>query len=190
MVDFVGSNLLSGVTGMLGLRQSYKVFMMNTPSLSLIPGLSVKSASATHQADIPRHPTEDGSYLTDHKIIQPRIVQVEAYCINQDSYNLAVQTFMDRTNLYGVQIKEVLVENCTFGELVPVRDAKVLNAIPISFTMYEILQTVTGSQMDKDNVKEPRDASTINRGQTQTALPPADQARTDVASGVGNINTR
>lgn len=187
MVAFVGQNLLSGISARFGVRQSYKVYDMRSPVLSLVPGLYVKNATASHQADVPRHPVEDGSFISDHKIIQPRIVQVEGFCINQNSYNLMVQTFSDRQNLFGIQVKEILVENCTFGEFVPVRDSKVLNAIPVSFTMYEILQVAVAGQMDVDSVKEPRDASTVSRGQTQTALPPADQGRTDVASGIGNL---
>lgn len=187
MVAFVGQNLLSGIAAKFGVRQSYKVYDMSNPVLSVLPGLFVKNATIPHQADVPRHPVEDGSYISDHKIIQPRIVQVEGFCINQDAYNLILQVFSDRRNLFGIQIKEILVENCTFGELIPVRDSKVLNAIPISFTMYEILQAMVSGQMDASSVKSPRDATTIKRGQTQTALPPADQGRTDVASGIGNL---
>lgn len=187
MVAFVGQNLLSGIAARFGVRQAYKVYDMKAPVLSLVPGLYVKNAVVPHQADIPRHPVEDGSFISDHKIIQPRVVQIEGFCINQDSYNLMVQTFSDRTNLFGVQVKEILVENCTFGEFVPTRDSKVLNAIPVSFTMYEILQVAVAGQMDASSVKAPRDASTIKRGQTQTALPPADQGRSDVASGIGNL---
>jgi len=178
---FVGSTLGAALTN----RKAYKIYDMRTTSISEVIGLKIKSAQATNQADIPQHPTENGDFLVDHKIIQPRTVQVEGFCIDQDSYSKIQQIFNDRKNLYGIQIKEIIVENCTFGEFVPVRDSKVLNAIPISFTMHEILQAASSTGMSKDKVKSPGDADTVKRGQTQTAMPPADQARTMMASGVG-----
>jgi hypothetical protein len=177
---FVGSSLLSALTG----RSSYKIYNALSPVLSEVPGLKIKSASAANQADMPQHPTEDGVFLADHKIILPRVIQVEGFCINHDTYNKMQQLFNDRTNLFGIQIKEVIVENCSFGEFVPVRDSKVLNAIPVSFTLHEILQSSAKSGMSKNKVKSPNDADTVKRGQTQTAMPPADQARVMIASGI------
>jgi len=177
----VGSTLGAALTN----RKAYKIYDMLSPSLSEVIGLKIKSAQATHQADTPQHPTENGDFLTDHKIIMPRTVQVEGFCIDQDSYSKMQQLFNDRKNLYGIQIKEIIVENCTFGEFIPVRDSKVLNAIPVSFTMHEITQAASSTTMTQDKVKSPSDASTVKRGQTQTAMPPADQARTMMASGVG-----
>lgn len=179
---FVGSSLLAGLTN----RQSYKIYDMKSSILSIVPGLKIKSAQLTNQADTPQHPTEDGVYLVDHKIILPKSIQVEAFCINQDTYNKVQQIFGDRTNLFGIQVKEILVENCTFGEFTPVRDSKVLNAIPVSFTMHEILQSTASNGLSKSKVKSPSDADTVKRGQTQTAMPPADQARVMAASGIGN----
>lgn len=176
----------SGVfDAVFGRRESYKVYLMDSPTLSMIPGFKIKNAQIAHVAQIARHPTEDGKEVVDHKIIDPRVVQVDGYCADKGTYAMILQMFEDRRNLYGIQVKEMLVENCVFGEFVPSRDSKVLSAIPVSFTMNELLEVPGTTGLESSSVKEPRDASTINRGFVPGATPNAESGNSMISSNVG-----
>lgn len=182
MVQFAGSELLKSI---IRTKEPYKIYLMGSSSLSLVPGLKVKTASVSHTASVARHPTEDGKEVVDHKVIEARAVQVEGFCADKDAYSSIQLLFSDRKNLYAIQVKELLVENVVFEEFTPSRDPKVLSAIPVSFTMVEVLQTAGTTGLEKDSVKEPRDASTINKGTTSTAQAPADLSRNNEASAIG-----
>lgn len=153
--------------------------------MSLVPGLKVKNISVNHSADIAKHPTEMSMEVVDHKVITPKTVQVEGFCEDRGAYNRMVECFTDRVDLFGVQVKELLIENLVFGEFTPVRESKVLSAIPVSFTMHEIMEVVGTTGLESAAVQNPRDADTIKRGNVQgTAMPPADQATNMIASGI------
>lgn len=167
-------------------KKPYSIYLMDAPVIPLFPGLKIKSAEENNSASIAQHPTEDGSLLTEHKIIMPRQINIEAYCADRATYALLKIAFADRKKMYGVRIKEVLVNNCVMSDMRVMRDGKVLSAIPVVITFTEVIKIAVSATKSKEDVKNQSDSSTSATGQVSGAAPPPSTQRDQHAAGIGS----
>lgn len=133
-------------------------------------------AIVKESAKIMEHPLETGATIIDHSITLP--VEIELSMIPTrgeyvDVYNRIRQAFKNR-ELFAVQTKTGLYENQLISDLPHDEDPELFDTISLALKLREVqLVTAQFASLPPRKVRNPSNASTVNRGQQQpTESPP------------------
>lgn len=150
---------------------------------ALFPQAHVMRVTVRDEKRVTRFPVEDGTERSDHVIILPKEIQLD-YSLTDDAkiVHQAIQQAFRENRLVSVQTKMGTYPNMLI-ESMPHDEVSSNSAIPVNVTLVEWISVkpeYTDAPMKRADVKETKQASSVNRGQQTTT--PADPAKTQKGS--------
>ncbi len=124
------------------------------------------------------HPLETGANVTDHRIVLPIEVSIE-FILLPDTYRTTYQLMRQAKNLsvrFILQTKTDTYANMYISDLPHEESPEAFDTIRIIVRFKEVQFFNTGVQLlTEDDVLNPRDSSTVDRGEQSPATPTTDQ---------------
>lgn len=116
------------------------VITNSTTGAAVMTGVKVKKASIQLAAFIPRHMREDGSTITDTRVIRPTMLVVELIAPTIDDVEDVTTVMNDRQNLYGISSKGLVFANMMAMNIGVKQNSDMLSAAPFQMVFKELLQ--------------------------------------------------
>lgn len=150
MADSILSSLLSQP------KSSFS-FMSGTP---LLRGVKIKRIIGHFASTLPRHMLEDGSTVSDIRILQPLTLAVEVICPTIDDAEDVINFMNDRASLYRVTSKGLVFENLMAQSISVKQSAAMLTAAPFRIYLKQYLL----ENASPVTVAQAPDSNLIDRG--------------------------
>ncbi len=147
-----------------------------TTGLAVMTGAKVKKVSIQLSAFIPRHPREDGSTITDTRVVRPTMLVVELIAPTIDDVEDIKTVMADRQNLYGISSKGLVFANMMAMNIGIKQNSDMLSAAPFQVVFKELLQ---------ENVSPIICAQGGDSDSQDSGI----QILNNIANGVGNLVT-
>lgn len=148
-------------------------------------------AMVNETAKAMEHPIENGSTITDHRIIEPVEIELTVMLASEDyrdTYS-RIRAFFFQTELLIVQTKTGSYPNMIIVGMPHDETADVYDAIPLAIKLKEVqLVTAQFQALPPRAVKNPRDTSTVKRGEQsgkpETTTSTGGQTKSSILYGV------
>lgn len=108
-----------------------------------------------------RHMREDGTSIVDCRKVQPAIVEIDVICATLDDLAMANVLIMDRTGVYTITSKGLVLKNMMADEQMIKQSPEMLSASPVRITLKQVL---TQSNVDPPQMEQSADSSMLDRG--------------------------
>lgn len=132
------------------------------------------------------HPVENGTIITDHRIILPVEIEITLSCTSSDYasvYGQIRQNFYD-AELFTVQTRTAVYENQMLTAMPHTETSEIMNGVLIILNFRQVLIVTAVTVYSAKNAS---DADTVNRGTQQGTA--ANETQTDKAtSGLYNVS--
>lgn len=129
------------------------------------------TASVYEFADLMEHPLETGAVISDHIVFRPTEIELPLICPGELAYRSTYaairQTFKSGT-LLTVVTRTGSYPNMVISDLPHDETATEFDAITIRLRLREANFVTPKTGLSSDQVKDPKQASTVNRGSQQT----------------------
>lgn len=117
------------------------------------------------------HPVEDGSTITDDRVLLPTDIQLSLILRSEDfrsAYDEIEQLYLNGT-LLTVQGRTKTFRNMLIEKMPHDEDPALFDVIALALSLHEVqFVTATFGKLPASKVKKPTNASTVDRGQLQT----------------------
>ena len=100
----------------------------------------MKSVEIQLASNVPCHRREDGTTISDVRIIEPSIVVAQIICPTIDDVESVLSVMNDRQNLYTIKSKGIVMNNMMAMQTSDKQNAEMLSAAPFQITFKELLQ--------------------------------------------------
>lgn len=150
----------SGATDVLGIY--------NSDGTQLFPLARPVKASIREECKPMEHPVEDGTVITDHRVIQPVEIEVPLVLSSSDykSVYQAIRTAYLAADLLTVQTKVGSYGNMLIVKIPHEESADIFDGIQLAMSLKEVkIVTASVGKLPTSAVKHKRNASKQNRGQ-------------------------
>ena len=141
-------------------------------------GAAIMRAEVTENKKLMQHPVESARTITDHVVIEPTSMTFYLIPSPNDYRNIyqEVKSLYDRSTLLTVQTRVDVHTNILIESLPREESPDVFNTVSIEMKMREVL-LVSGQivELSAENVSNPGDQSTTERGQQAGGTATADQ---------------
>lgn len=128
-----------------------------------------------------RHMLEDGSTIVDARIIQPTTVTIDGFCQDQNAINKVNTILMDRSSVYSVSSKGVIVDQMMAESEHIKQSPEHMSAVPIRLAFKQVI-----TKESKPVVfAHASDSSIIDRG--MTILNSVAQSASDLFSSISKF---
>ncbi|MDX6916502.1 hypothetical protein R9X49_15440 [Pectobacterium carotovorum] len=131
-------------------------------------GITVLKASIIRDAKMMEHPLEDGSTITDHRIILPIEIEIAALIPVAQSNSLytEIRQAFTSTELFSINTRSGVYPSMAMSAMPHEEDPTNADMIPIVLRFKETILVETQYQaLPPRKVKDPKDSSTVNRGE-------------------------
>lgn len=145
-------------------------------------------ATVSETSKVMEHPVEDGTVITDHRIVQPTSIELSMIVSGaffRSVYQQIKQVFTDG-RLLTVQTKTSSYTNMLIEEMPHTEDADLFDAVAVAIKLKEVkFVTAQYGTLPASKVRNPANASTTQKGQQQTtATDPAKPRAQSLLYGV------
>lgn len=106
----------------------------------VLSGLKIKRVDIQLISRVPRHMREDGTTISDTRIIEPSIVTARVICPTINDVEAVISVMNDRQNLYTIKSKGIVMNNMMVHATSTEQSAEMLSAAPFQITFRELLQ--------------------------------------------------
>lgn len=130
----------------------------------------VGKATAKVTSKLMEHPVEDGSTITDHRVILPVEIDMPLLLASEDyrSVYQSIRTLFDDCTLLIVQTRTGSYRNMVISDMPSEESADMLDAVPVALRLREVkLVKPQYGTLPTSKVKDPTNSSTVNRGEQQ-----------------------
>ncbi len=162
------------------------IFQQDT-SAQLFTNARPIKAKVTQTATVMSHPVEDGSTITDHKIINPIEIELSLIMSLEDYQSVykSIQDVFEKSTLLTVQTRSGTYRNMIISAMPHDEDAEIYDAIALALKLTEVkfAKFTTGTAPKVSSPKNKRDSSTSNGGKQQTKTP-APEKKSSILYGV------
>jgi hypothetical protein len=138
------------------------------------PAAISMNASVHEEAKLMEHPLEDGSTIADHRVIMPTEIELVVFLpadTFQDTYNNIRQAFHGE-QLYTVHLATGMYSRMALQAMPHEETPEQAGSIAIALQLKEARIITTQYQaLPPRKVKDPKDTSTVNRGEQQPQQP-------------------
>jgi len=153
----------------------------NATGLDIATNLKVSRVLFKYCSRVMRHKREDGTSIVDARIILPSTVEIDVTCETLDDVALVNAVMLDRTTVYTIKSKGLIIENM-MSEVDAIRQsADIISATPIRMSFTSLL--VQGNAK-VPAVSQSSDSSLIDKG-----LQDITQAIQGVQGLISNVQT-
>ena len=144
--------------------------LLSSPTLSIVSSQTGLDAATNFnvvrvgfkfRARTMRHMREDGTTIVDARIVQPARVEIDVICATLDDLTQANAVLLDRTGVYKVTSKGIVLKNMMAEEEVIKQSSEMISASPVRLTMKQVL---TQDNSAPPQVEQPADSSMLDRG--------------------------
>lgn len=148
----------------------------STTGLDLATNLQVQRVGIKFRSRVFRHKREDGTSIVDARILVPTVVDIDVFCKSLDDLALVNAMMLDRTSVYRVTTKGVVLLNMMMSDESVKQTPDVISANPVRMTLMRLL---TQNNSEPPSVAQAADSSLLDRG--------IQQVRTTANSAVTNV---
>lgn len=130
------------------------------------------AASVYEYADVMEHPLETGSLIADHIVFKPVEIELPLLCVGEAAYRstyAAIRTTYSAGTLLTIRTRTGSYPNMVITDLPHDETPSEFNAISIRLRLREARFVTPKQGLASDQVKNPAQASTQNRGTQQTS---------------------
>ena len=129
------------------------------------------TASVYELADLMEHPLETGAVIADHIVFRPIEIELPLLCVGEIAYRstyAAIRSTFNSGTLLTIRTRTGSYSNMVISDLPHDETADEFDAISIRLRLREarFVQPKTG--LSQEQVQDPNQASTANRGSQQT----------------------
>lgn len=136
----------------------------------LVPGARPIKAIVREEARVMDHPVEDGTTITDHRVMLPIEVELSLMLANPADDYAQLQGIYRRAELVTVQTRTSSYRNMLIQSLPHDEDPEIFDSVPLALRLREVVLVEAQFQaLPPRQVERPRDASTKRRGEQSTA---------------------
>lgn len=147
-------------------------------------------ATVNEQQKVMEHPVEDGTVITDHKVIQPIEIELSMLLTSQNYrsvYQQIKQLYLKGT-LLTVQTKAASYANMLIYNIPHDEDPTMYNSLAVGIKLRQVqFVTATFGTLPPKKVKKKTQASTVSRGEVQPK-PVTDSAIIEAGKKFGVIS--
>lgn len=106
----------------------------------VLSGIKVKRVRVQLAAYLPRHMREDGTTISDTRVIRPTVVMAEIICPTLDDAESVIKVMNDRESLYTIYSKGLVFANMMVQAAAIKQSAEMISAAPFQIIFKELLQ--------------------------------------------------
>lgn len=166
------------------------VFQQDT-SVQLFTGARPIKAKINTSASVMTHPVEDGSTITDHKVINPVEIELSLILSLEDyrSVYQAIKSLFEKSTLLTVQTRSGTYRSMIISSMPHDEDADLYDAIALALKLTEVkfAKYVTGKAPKVSAPKDKRNSKTSNGGKKQMdSSKKAPEKKSSILYGVFN----
>lgn len=150
------------------------------------------TASVFELADLMEHPLETGAVIADHIVFRPVEVELPLLCVGEVAYRstyAAIRATFNAGTLLTIRTRTGSYPNMVISDLPHDETPNEFDAISIRLRLREARFVTPKTGLSQDQVQDPKQASTTNRGSQQTTTPSTAKATqvtsTATSSGQG-----
>lgn len=129
--------------------------------IDIATNLKVVKVKFRYRSRALRHMREDGTSIVDQRVIVPAVVDLDVYCQNQNDLAAVNSAMLDRTGVYTITSKGLVITNMMSDENQIKQTPEVISANPIRISFKQLL-TQGGS--NPPSVAQAADSSLLDRG--------------------------
>ena len=181
-IETTVANLFSGIGG----QQRDKIAIFNQDYSRVFKNADIMDVRVKEDARTMEHPVEDGTIITDHRIILPVEIEIVVSLLSADYpsvYNQIRQNFYD-SELFTIQTRTGTYENQMITSLPHAESSEVMNGIVMTLNFRQVLIVTAVTVYAAKNAS---DSDTVNRG-TQQGTPANDSQTGKATSGLFNVS--
>lgn len=130
------------------------------------------TASVYELADLMEHPLETGAVIADHIVFRPVEIELPLLCIGEAVYRstyAALRATFNAGTLLTIRTRTGSYPNMVISDLPHDETADEFDGISIRLRLREARFVTPKTGLSQDQVQDPKQASTINRGAQQTS---------------------
>lgn len=148
-------------------------------------------AKINETATVMSHPVEDGSKVTDHKVINPIDIELSMLLTSEDyrSVYQAIKTVFEKSTLLTVQTRSGTYRNMIISAMPHDEDPEMYDGISLALKLSEVkfAKFTTGTAPKVSKPKDARNSKTSDGGKKQTdASKTVPEKKSSVLYGVFN----
>jgi hypothetical protein len=139
-------------------------------------------ASINPQAKLMEHPVETGATITDHRVKMPTDVQL-SLILKPEDYRSVYQSIFEAYNnatLLTVQTRAETIQNMIIASMPHDEEPDMIDTVAVAVTLKEVVFITP--QYSTFKVAEPKQSSTVDRGQQQGKETPPEKKKSVLAS--------
>jgi hypothetical protein len=151
--------------------------LLSKPALSIVSSqtgidiatnLKVSRVRFRYRSRVMRHMREDGTSIVDQRVILATVVELDVFCVTQDDLAAVNSAMLDRTGVYKITSKGLIVQNMMSEENQIKQTPEVISANPVHIVFKQLL---TQNGTNPASVEQSADSSLLDKGiqQLQTA---------------------
>lgn len=167
------------ITGAAGLAQSLLVptkavdvvAITGAGFVPLFQSARPLTASVYELADLMEHPLETGAVIADHIVYRPIEIELPMLCVGELAYRstyAALRATFNSGTLLTIRTRTGSYPNMVISDLPHDETATEFDAISIRLRLREARFVTPKTGLAQDQVQDPKQASTVNRGAQQT----------------------
>lgn len=133
-------------------------------------------ASVYEYADVMEHPLETGALVTDHIVFKPIEIELPLMCVGELAYRstyAAIRATYMSGMLLTIRTRTGSYPNMVITDLPHDETPDAFDAVAIRLRLREARFVTPKMGLSQSQVKNPSQASTVNRGSQQTTSPSA-----------------
>jgi hypothetical protein len=164
--------------------------LLSKPALSIVSsqtGIDIASSLKVvrvrfrYRSRTLRHMREDGTSIVDQRVILATVVELEVFCSTQNDLAAVNSAMLDRTGVYTITSKGLIVKNMMSEENQIKQTPEVISANPVRISFKQLL---TQGGTNPASVEQAADSSLLDKGiqQLQTAAISAETFTSNVVA--------
>lgn len=137
------------------------------------------TASIYELAEVMEHPLEMGAVIADHIVFRPVEIELPLVCVGEIAYRSTYALLRSTFNagqLLTVRTRTGSYPNMVITDLPHEETAEVFDGITMRLRLREARFVTPKTGLSQEQVKDPKQASTLNRGSQQTTAANASQS--------------
>lgn len=130
------------------------------------------TASVYELADLMEHPLETGAVIADHIVFRPIEIELPLLCVGEVAYRstyAAIRATFNAGTLLTIRTRTGSYSNMVISDLPHDETPNEFDAISIRLRLREARFVTPKTGLSQDQVQDPKQASTVNRGSQQTS---------------------
>lgn len=142
--------------------------------IPLFPAARPLQANVIELAELMEHPLETGAKITDHIIFRPIEIELPLLCVGEIAYRstyAALRATYLAGTLLTIQTRTGSYPNMVISDLPHEETPDMFDGVAIRLQLREARFVQPKTELASSQVKNPTQASTINKGTQQTSTP-------------------